>query len=85
MKWWYFVIVNIWAFYLMGSDKQKAKKGKWRISERTLFISAAIGGAFGSWLGMYMFHHKTHKKKFVIGIPLLAVATLAIVILIANR
>ena len=63
MKWIYFLIINIIAFSLMGLDKRKAKKKQWRTPESTLFLSAAPGEQL-SLIGMYMFHHKTHKKKF---------------------
>lgn len=38
----YFIIINIVGFLAMYIDKQKAKKGKWRISEKTLFIITVI-------------------------------------------
>lgn len=38
----YFVIINIIGFLIMYIDKQKAKKGKWRIPEKTLFIITAV-------------------------------------------
>ncbi len=47
-----------------------------------LFLSAAAGGAVGAWIGMYMFHHKTHKKKFVFGIPLLVVITVCLLFVV---
>ncbi|MEH6978932.1 DUF1294 domain-containing protein, partial [Bacillus pseudomycoides] len=40
--------------------------------------AAAAGGAVGAWIGMYVFHHKTHKGKFVFGIPVLVVITLGL-------
>lgn len=82
MKWIYFSMINIIAFSLMGLDKQKAKKKKWRTPESTLFLAAAAGGAVGAWIGMYVFHHKTHKSKFVFGIPVLVVVTLGLLWLI---
>ena len=82
MKWIYFIMINIIAFSLMGLDKQKAKKKKWRTPESTLFLAAAAGGAVGAWIGMYVFHHKTHKSKFVFGIPVLVVVTLGLLWLI---
>ncbi|PFK34085.1 hypothetical protein COI93_17800 [Bacillus cereus] len=82
MKWIYFSIINIIAFSLMGLDKQKAKKKKWRTPESTLFLAAAAGGAVGAWIGMYVFHHKTHKSKFVFGIPVLVGVTLGLLWLI---
>ena len=38
----YFVIINIIGFLIMYIDKQKAKKGKWRIPEKMLFIITAV-------------------------------------------
>lgn len=38
----YFVVINIIGFLIMYIDKQKAKKGKWRISEKVLFIITAV-------------------------------------------
>lgn len=38
----YFIAINIIGFLIMYIDKQKAKKGKWRIPEKTLFIITAI-------------------------------------------
>ena len=34
----YLIIINIIGFLVMYIDKQKAKKGKWRIPEKTIFI-----------------------------------------------
>ncbi|MGQ0516556.1 DUF1294 domain-containing protein, partial [Bacillus sp. D-CC] len=36
----------------------------------------------GAWIGMYMFHHKTHKKKFVFGVPLLVVITVCLLFVV---
>ena len=74
----YLVLINALAFLLMLIDKQKARKQKWRISEATLMIVAAIGGSIGSLLGMYTFRHKTLHKKFTIGIPVILVLQLAV-------
>ncbi|CDB32350.1 uncharacterized protein BN717_00017 [Clostridium sp. CAG:575] len=38
----YLLIINIIGFLAMYIDKQKAKKGKWRIPEKTLFIITAL-------------------------------------------
>jgi uncharacterized membrane protein YsdA (DUF1294 family) len=72
----YLVIVNILAFLLMGIDKRKAKKGAWRIPERTLFLSALIGGSLGANLGMQLFRHKTKHRSFVIGMPAILIVQL---------
>ena len=65
----YLIIINLIGFYMMWSDKRKAKWGKWRIPEQTLFIVTALGGGIGTIAGMYTFHHKTKKPKFTIGLP----------------
>ena len=57
----------------MGLDKRKAKKNLWRIPEKTLFLSAILGGSAGAIAGMYVFHHKTRHWYFVIGMPLILV------------
>ncbi len=38
----YLIIMNLITFFAMYLDKRKAKKGKWRIQESTLFILAAL-------------------------------------------
>lgn len=58
--------LNIFAFGLMGYDKQLAKNNQRRISEKVLFTSAVIGGSIGSGLGMLYFRHKTSKKSYLI-------------------
>ena len=55
----------------MYIDKKKAIKREWRISEKALFISAICFGAYGAWIGMNCFHHKTKHLKFRVFIPLL--------------
>lgn len=69
----YLVIVNIAALILFGVDKSRAVHHRWRIPEATLFLSALIGGGIGTWVGMYLFHHKTRKWYFVIGIPTIVI------------
>jgi uncharacterized membrane protein YsdA (DUF1294 family) len=66
----YLLIMTVTGFVTMGIDKRKAIKRGWRISERTLIFIAFIGGALGSYLGMYIFRHKTKHMKFKILIPL---------------
>ena len=76
----YFILINIIGFLMMYIDKQKAKKVKWRIPEKTLFIITALGGGIGTISGMYTFRHKTKKLKFTIGMP--AILILEVVLFI---
>lgn len=76
----YFIAINIIGFLIMYIDKQKAKKGKWRIPEKTLFIVTALGGGIGTVTGMYTFRHKTQKAAFVIGFPLITILEIVCVV-----
>ena len=76
----YLIFINANTFLLYGLDKWKAKKGKRRISERTLLLLAAIGGTLGAGVGMAFFHHKTKKPKFYIGVPTLLILQIIICI-----
>lgn len=69
----YLVTINAAGFLIMLADKEKAKKHRWRIPEATLLTVAALGGSIGSLAGMKVFHHKTKKPKFYIGIPAILV------------
>ena len=76
----YIIIINIIGFLAMYIDKQKAKKGKWRIPEKTLFIITLLGGGIGSYIGMQKFRHKTQKLGFVIGIPFITILEIVLII-----
>ena len=76
----YLVMINLIGFGMMWSDKKRAKWGKWRIPEQTLFIVTALGGGIGTIAGMYTFRHKTKKLKFIIGLPALVVLEITLVI-----
>ena len=69
----YFIAINLFGFLIMWLDKRKARKGKWRIPEKTLFIITALGGGIGTIAGMYAFRHKTQKIAFVIGFPFITI------------
>ncbi len=69
----YLLVINIFGFFIMWLDKRKAKKGSWRIPEKTLFIVTALGGGIGTIAGMYTFRHKTQKLNFVIGFPFITI------------
>lgn len=78
----YFAVVNLIAFFLYGLDKGRARRGAWRIPEWVLLTIAAVGGSVGAWCGMYVFHHKTRHKKFVIGVPAVLFVQLVILLII---
>ena len=60
----YLIAINLAAFLVMGADKRRARKERWRISEKALFLAPVLGGALGGLLGMRVFHHKTKHWYF---------------------
>lgn len=81
----YFAGMTLAGFISMGADKLRAIRHEWRISERTLFVIALLGGSLGSLLGMLIFRHKTRHWRFLLFIPLLFLAQLAILYAVWSR
>ncbi|HJB86645.1 MAG TPA: DUF1294 domain-containing protein [Candidatus Dorea faecigallinarum] len=81
---YYLFVINVITFAAFGLDKRKAKKRKFRIRESVLLGLALIGGSLGALAGMFLFHHKTRKPAFRIGIPVLFLLQGVIWILIAG-
>ena len=65
----YLLVLNLAAFFTYGWDKWKARWNQWRVPEHTLLALAFAGGGVGALLGMRVFHHKTRKAKFRLGVP----------------
>lgn len=80
----YLLIINLIGFFTMFLDKQKARRGKWRIPEKTLFLLALIGGSLGTTLGMHVFHHKTKHWYFKFGMPLIFVLQLIVAFMLLS-
>lgn len=81
---YYLLAVNVLTFIVYGVDKWKARRGRWRVPEATLMGLAALGGSVGAWMAMQLFRHKTQKKKFRYGVPVLFVLQVAAVVLFIN-
>lgn len=80
----YIIIVNLIGFALMGIDKYKAIKRRFRIPEATLFTVAIIGGSIGSIIGMFFFRHKTRHWYFVYGMPATLILQIALIFYVIN-
>ena len=80
----YLLVVNLAAFALMGADKSRARRGAWRVPERTLFLPALLGGALGGTLGMRVFHHKTRHWYFLYGMPAILIVQILLVLLLVT-
>ena len=70
-------ILNLISFCLMAYDKRCAKNGKWRVPEKTLFLSTACFGGLGGVMGMFLCRHKTKHWYFRVFFPVLLVVQIA--------
>ncbi|MEE0059496.1 MAG: DUF1294 domain-containing protein [Acutalibacteraceae bacterium] len=80
----YLIIINVIAIIVTITDKVRAVYKKWRITEKTLFLLSALGGAVGMYITMHIIHHKTKKPQFMIGIPAIFIAELLLFLIIYN-
>ena len=78
-------VINLLTFIVYGADKRRARKGKWRVPEKTLFLLPLLGGSVGALLGMRVFHHKTKHWYFVWGVPAILLAQLALAVWLLTR
>ena len=60
----YLGLVNTSAVLLMGFDKLQAKRKRFRVPEKRLFLLAALGGSWGIFLAMQVWKHKRRKTSF---------------------
>ena len=78
----YLAVISIIAIILTVSDKRRADKHKYRIRESVLLLFSALGGSVAMFITMLMIHHKTRHVKFMLGIPLIIVAQIALFIVV---
>ena len=81
----YLAVINLATFIVYGVDKRRARKGKWRVPEKTLFLLPLLGGSAGALLGMRVFHHKTRHWYFVWGIPAILLAQIALAVWLLTK
>ena len=74
------IAINLVTFAVYGADKRRARRGAWRVPEKTLFLLPLLGGSVGALLGMRVFRHKTKHWYFVWGIPLILLAQIALAV-----
>ena len=69
----YLTLLSFITLIIYGIDKARARRGLWRISERTLLTLSFVGGALGGLIAMQLFRHKTKHWYFVLWMPLFTV------------
>jgi uncharacterized membrane protein YsdA (DUF1294 family) len=59
-----FAGLNVFVFSIYFADKQAARNGRRRVSERTLLMLAFFGGSIGAISAQRLLRHKTQKEPF---------------------
>lgn len=79
------IAINLVTFAVYGADKRRARRGAWRVPEKTLFLLPLLGGSVGALLGMRVFRHKTKHWYFVWGVPAILLAQMALAVWLLCR
>ena len=76
----YLILISSIAFVVTCYDKIAAKKlPAHRTPEKTLLLISALGGSVVMFLTMQLIRHKTKHIKFMLGIPLIILAQIALI------
>jgi uncharacterized membrane protein YsdA (DUF1294 family)/cold shock CspA family protein len=64
--WWLlaYAVVSVVSFVQYWLDKRSAETGRWRTPEKTLHLSALLGGWPGALVAQQLLRHKTRKASF---------------------
>lgn len=81
----YLIGVNLLGAAVTAWDKRQARRGGWRVRERTLFLWCLLGGSAGVYVTMRCIRHKTLHRRFMWGIPLIAAAQCALLFLLVRN
>ena len=85
LLWAVWLVINLITFILYGVDKRRAKRGQWRIPEKTLLTGTWLLGGVGAWLAMRIFRHKTKHIAFQVSAPAGAVLSVVLMLLASAK
>jgi uncharacterized membrane protein YsdA (DUF1294 family) len=76
----YIAIISIISVIVCIYDKKISKKNRveLRTPEKTLLLLSALGGSVAMLITMLLIRHKTKHAKFMVGIPLIIIAQVAL-------
>ena len=78
----YLVAISILSIVVTIHDKHAAIKKRSRVSEKTLFALAILGGSAAMYLTMQTIRHKTKHLRFLLGLPLIFIGQVALVLFV---
>ena len=77
----YLLAISLISLVVCIYDKFASKHAtKHRTREATLLLLSALGGSVAMFVTMQLIRHKTKHVKFMLGIPLIIVAQIALAI-----
>jgi uncharacterized membrane protein YsdA (DUF1294 family) len=76
----YLMVISLIAVIVCAYDKKISKKNRveLRVPEKTLFLLSALGGSLAMYLCMLTIRHKTKHARFMVGIPIILIAQIAV-------
>ncbi len=77
--------LNFFAFMMVGIDKRRSSHDHQRVPELYFFIWAIFFSSIGVLVGMLLFHHKTKKLSFIIGISFLLLQQIGLIYLLTKN
>lgn len=60
----FIIFMSLITLILYGVDKNRSRRGQWRIKESVLLALGFLGGSIGGLAGMSLFRHKTKHWYF---------------------
>ena len=81
----YLAVVSIVSVIVCIYDKKSAIKNTRRISEKSLFTLALLGGALAMYLTMLKIRHKTLHKRFMIGLSLIIILQITLFLFAVDK
>ena len=82
----YLVTISLISAVICIYDKAISKKNRveLRIPEKTLLLLSALGGSVAMFVTMQLVRHKTKHLKFMLGIPLIIIAQIALALAVIH-
>ena len=77
-----YIFFSLLAVAFTVYDKIAASKRLFRIPEKVLFLISLCGGSGAMYITMLVIRHKTKHKRFMVGLPLMALAQAALLAII---
>jgi len=73
-------VLSVIGFVMVGLDKRRAARQRWRIPESSLHLIELLGGFPGTLIARAVFRHKTRKLRYRLIAALMVAAHLGAIL-----